>query len=139
MNLVVRYHITIYCFFSRNCQSRMKWDAIQLQKLLIFCFPIIVYFFFVYLFSDFNCHSWIYSVTMLAQRTAPPDMQCKDKFLVQGTVISPGTSEEDITSDVVRICSCCMLYRPFSKIFVMQGSSQKIVASILKRRSWRFF
>ncbi|XP_022137771.1 vesicle-associated protein 1-2-like [Momordica charantia] len=41
-----------------------------------------------------------FTVTMLAQRTAPPDVQCKDKFLVQGTVIPPGTSEEDITSDV---------------------------------------
>ena len=40
---------------------------------------------------------------MLAQRTAPPDMQCKDKFLVQGTVIPAGTSEEDITPDLVRI------------------------------------
>ncbi|KAL3516202.1 hypothetical protein ACH5RR_023104 [Cinchona calisaya] len=39
-------------------------------------------------------------VTMQAQRTAPPDMTCKDKFLVQGTVVAVGTSEEDITSSM---------------------------------------
>ena len=50
-----------------------------------------------------TCLLLIYAVTMLAQRTAPPDMQCKDKFLVQGTVIPAGTSEEDITPDLVRI------------------------------------
>lgn len=72
----------------------------------------IYFFILLYLCTDFDSegllalHFWIYAVTMLAQRTAPPDMQCKDKFLVQGTIIPPGTSEEDITSDVVRICSC---------------------------------
>ncbi|KAF8017923.1 hypothetical protein BT93_H2974 [Corymbia citriodora subsp. variegata] len=39
-----------------------------------------------------------FNVTMQAQRTAPADMICKDKFLVQGTVVPPGTTEEDITS-----------------------------------------
>uniref|UniRef100_A0ACD5XHJ2 Uncharacterized protein n=1 Tax=Avena sativa TaxID=4498 RepID=A0ACD5XHJ2_AVESA len=37
-----------------------------------------------------------FTVTMQAQRTAPPDMQLKDKFLVQTTVIPPGTSDEDL-------------------------------------------
>lgn len=39
---------------------------------------------------------------MQAQRAAPPDMQCKDKFLIQSTVIPFGSTEEDITSDMVR-------------------------------------
>ncbi|KAI3408228.1 MSP domain-containing protein [Psidium guajava] len=39
-----------------------------------------------------------FHVTMQAQRTAPADMICKDKFLIQGTVVSPGTRDEDITS-----------------------------------------
>jgi hypothetical protein len=34
----------------------------------------------------------MFSVTMQAQREAPPDMQCKDKFLVQ-SVIAPSSKE----------------------------------------------
>ncbi|KAK9992371.1 hypothetical protein SO802_027356 [Lithocarpus litseifolius] len=41
-----------------------------------------------------------FTVTMQAQRAAPPDMQCKDKFLIQSTVIPFGSTEEDITSDM---------------------------------------
>ncbi|XP_042520792.1 vesicle-associated protein 1-1-like [Macadamia integrifolia] len=38
-----------------------------------------------------------FTVTMQAQREAPPDMQCKDKFLIQSTIVPFGTTEEDIT------------------------------------------
>lgn len=38
-----------------------------------------------------------FTVTMQAQRTAPPDMVCKDKFLIQSTVVPVGTIDEDIT------------------------------------------
>ena len=41
------------------------------------------------------------AVTMQAQRVAPPDFQCKDKFLIQSTVVPVGTTEEDITSAMV--------------------------------------
>lgn len=41
-----------------------------------------------------------FTVTMQAQRAAPPDMQCKDKFLIQSTVIPFGATEDDITSDM---------------------------------------
>ncbi|WVZ59542.1 hypothetical protein U9M48_009667 [Paspalum notatum var. saurae] len=37
-------------------------------------------------------------VTMQAQTVAPPDLQCKDKFLVQSVVVSDGLSAKDITS-----------------------------------------
>ncbi|KAF0927765.1 hypothetical protein E2562_036001 [Oryza meyeriana var. granulata] len=37
-----------------------------------------------------------FTVTMQAQRTAPPDMQLKDKFLVQTTVVPYGTSDEEL-------------------------------------------
>nr|CAD1828409.1 unnamed protein product [Ananas comosus var. bracteatus] len=37
-----------------------------------------------------------FTVTMQAQRTAPPDMQLKDKFLVQCTVVPYGSKDEDI-------------------------------------------
>ncbi|XP_042475101.1 vesicle-associated protein 1-2-like [Macadamia integrifolia] len=38
-----------------------------------------------------------FTVTMQAQREAPPDLQCKDKFLIQSTIVPFGTTEEDIT------------------------------------------
>ncbi|KAF3787631.1 Vesicle-associated protein 2-1 [Nymphaea thermarum] len=38
-------------------------------------------------------------VTLQAQRECPPDMQCKDKFLVQSTVVPPSTDSDDIPPD----------------------------------------
>nr|XP_043605982.1 vesicle-associated protein 1-2-like [Erigeron canadensis]XP_043605983.1 vesicle-associated protein 1-2-like [Erigeron canadensis] len=40
-----------------------------------------------------------FTVTMQAQKVAPPDMICRDKFLVQSTFVSEGTKEEDVTSE----------------------------------------
>uniref|UniRef100_M1APX9 VAP27-2 n=1 Tax=Solanum tuberosum TaxID=4113 RepID=M1APX9_SOLTU len=37
-----------------------------------------------------------FTVTMQAQRAAPSDLQCKDKFLIQCTVVPFGTNEEEI-------------------------------------------
>lgn len=39
-------------------------------------------------------------VTMQAQREAPPDLQCKDKFLLQSVVASPGATVKDVTSEM---------------------------------------
>ncbi|CAA2954218.1 vesicle-associated 1-2 [Olea europaea subsp. europaea] len=39
-------------------------------------------------------------VTMQAQKEAPEDMQCKDKFLLQAAVVSPGTTTKDITPEM---------------------------------------
>ncbi|KAG2573595.1 vesicle-associated protein 1-2-like isoform X1 [Panicum virgatum] len=39
-------------------------------------------------------------VSMQAQKEAPPDMQCKDKFLVQSVIVAEGTSAKDITGDM---------------------------------------
>ncbi|CAN6566435.1 unnamed protein product [Malus baccata var. baccata] len=39
-------------------------------------------------------------VTMQAQKEAPLDMQCKDKFLLQSVVASPGTTTKDITAEM---------------------------------------
>ncbi|XVE90142.1 hypothetical protein DITRI_Ditri20bG0054100 [Diplodiscus trichospermus] len=39
-----------------------------------------------------------FTVTMQAQREAPPDMICKDKFLIQSTIVPAGTTDEEITS-----------------------------------------
>lgn len=46
---------------------------------------------------------FIYLVTMQAQKEAPPDMQCKDKFLLQSVVASPGATTKDITPEMVSI------------------------------------
>ncbi|XP_047341424.1 vesicle-associated protein 1-2 [Impatiens glandulifera] len=39
-------------------------------------------------------------VTMQAQKETPPDMQCKDKFLIQCVVASPGATTKDITAEM---------------------------------------
>ncbi|XP_062222630.1 vesicle-associated protein 1-1-like isoform X2 [Phragmites australis] len=39
-------------------------------------------------------------VTMQAQREAPPDMQCKDKFLVQSAIVGKDIALKDITGDM---------------------------------------
>ncbi|XP_075644717.1 vesicle-associated protein 1-2-like [Castanea sativa] len=39
-------------------------------------------------------------VTMQAQKEVPPDMQCKDKFLLQSVVASPGAAAKDITPEM---------------------------------------
>ncbi|KAJ4722255.1 Vesicle-associated protein 2-2-like [Melia azedarach] len=41
-----------------------------------------------------------FTVTMQAQRVAPPDLQCKDKFLIQSTVVPFEIADEDITSNM---------------------------------------
>lgn len=39
-------------------------------------------------------------VTMQAQKEAPPDMQCKDKFLLQSVIAPQGTTTKDITPEM---------------------------------------
>ncbi|KAL7183994.1 hypothetical protein ACSBR2_026212 [Camellia fascicularis] len=39
-------------------------------------------------------------VTMQAQKEAPPDMQCKDRFLVQSVVARPGATPKDINPEM---------------------------------------
>lgn len=40
------------------------------------------------------------TVTMQAQKEAPPDMQCKDKFLLQSVVAPDGSTTKDITPEL---------------------------------------
>ncbi|KAJ4834414.1 hypothetical protein Tsubulata_050209 [Turnera subulata] len=42
------------------------------------------------------------TVTMQAQKVAPANLQCKDKFLIQSTAVALGTDEEDNTLDMIR-------------------------------------
>ncbi|GFP80890.1 vesicle-associated protein 1-2 [Phtheirospermum japonicum] len=39
-------------------------------------------------------------VTMQAQKEAPPDMQCRDKFLLQCVAVRPGSTAKDITAEM---------------------------------------
>ncbi|MED6121688.1 hypothetical protein PIB30_032457 [Stylosanthes scabra] len=39
-----------------------------------------------------------FTVTMQPQRSAPPDFQCKDKFLIQSTIVPVGTTPDQISS-----------------------------------------
>lgn len=39
-------------------------------------------------------------VTMQAQKEAPPDMQCKDKFLLQSVKVNDGITAKDITAEM---------------------------------------
>ncbi|KAI3449094.1 hypothetical protein Pfo_005759 [Paulownia fortunei] len=39
-------------------------------------------------------------VTMQAQKEAPPDMQCRDKFLLQSVVVNPGVTAKDVTPEM---------------------------------------
>ncbi|WJX55026.1 Vesicle-associated protein 1-2, variant 2 [Trifolium repens] len=39
-------------------------------------------------------------VTMQAQKEAPPDMQCKDKFLLQSVRVDDGTDPKEITAEM---------------------------------------
>jgi hypothetical protein len=38
---------------------------------------------------------------MQAQKEAPPDMHCKDKFLIQSVVAKDGSTAKDITAELV--------------------------------------
>ncbi|XP_010275477.1 PREDICTED: vesicle-associated protein 2-1-like isoform X2 [Nelumbo nucifera] len=43
--------------------------------------------------------SCVITVTLQAQREYPPDMQCKDKFLLQSTIVPPNTDVDEIPQD----------------------------------------
>ncbi|PON64617.1 Vesicle-associated membrane-protein-associated protein [Parasponia andersonii] len=43
--------------------------------------------------------SCVIRVTLQAQREYPPDMQCKDKFLLQSTIVAPNTDVDDLPQD----------------------------------------
>jgi hypothetical protein len=47
---------------------------------------------------------------MQAQMAAPPDLQCKDKFMVQSVVVSDGLSAKDITSKMVLAGVSCLMF-----------------------------
>ena len=51
---------------------------------------------------------FVFSVTMQGPKEAPPDMQCKDKFLIQSVVAPDGTTSKDISAELVGISCLCV-------------------------------
>jgi hypothetical protein len=71
---------------------------------------------------------------MQGQKEAPPDMQCKDKFLLQSVVASPGATTKDITPEMVNIQQTTnfFLYANVSKLVVMVVSLVQTLNLLLK-------
>lgn len=85
---------------------------------------------------------------MQAPKASIAEKACKDKFLIQSTVVATGTTEKDITPNMVIIYGFTfefdllfwlyLLSLPFSLFPFLFGSSTKMMASILKRSSWKW-
>ena len=58
------------------------------------------------------------SVTMQAQREAPPDMQCKDKFLVQSAIVAKEIVPKEVTGDMV-FCGSVFILAVFLSHFLI--------------------
>ncbi|XWS14004.1 hypothetical protein CRYUN_Cryun36dG0087100 [Craigia yunnanensis] len=71
-----------------------------------------------------------FTVTMQAQRVAPPDLMCKDKFLIQSTVVPFGTAEEDITSDMFSKESGKHIEDKKLKVFLTSPPYSPVLAAI---------
>ncbi|KAM0858380.1 hypothetical protein ACQ4PT_033629 [Festuca glaucescens] len=78
-------------------------------------------------------------VTMQAQREAPPDMQCRDKFLVQSAIVSQDIAPQDITGvmftkgsgNVVDEVRLKVVYAPPSQqASINEGSDQECLGSL---------
>ncbi|XVE57575.1 hypothetical protein DITRI_Ditri04bG0101000 [Diplodiscus trichospermus] len=62
-------------------------------------------------------------VTLQAQREYPPDMQCKDKFLLQSTIVPPNTDVEDLPGDTFNRESGKEIEECKLKVFYVSPSS----------------
>lgn len=59
------------------------------------------------------CNVW-FIVTMQAQKEAPPDMQCRDKFLIQSVIAPNGATNKDVTQELVGyLCYRVIVYKMF--------------------------
>jgi hypothetical protein len=59
---------------------------------------------------------------MQAQRDVPPDMQCKDKFLVQSAIVAKEIMPKEVTGDMVisHILVCSVVQRFILVVFSVQ-------------------
>ncbi|XP_039035714.1 vesicle-associated protein 2-1-like [Hibiscus syriacus] len=65
------------------------------------------------------------SVTLQAQREYPPDMQCKDKFLLQSTVVPPNTDVDDLPADTFNKDSSREIQECKLKVFYVNPSEDE--------------
>lgn len=77
-------------------------------------------------------------VTMQAQKEAPPDMQCKDKFLLQSVVAPDGSTTKDITPEMVRPCCLHMSFRGIGPIldFILLHLTSFVYLFIVQQGGW---
>ncbi|XP_021813522.1 vesicle-associated protein 2-1 isoform X1 [Prunus avium] len=73
--------------------------------------------------------SCVIRVTLQAQREYPPDMQCKDKFLLQSTTVPPNTDVDDLPQDTFtkeggRALEECKLRVVYMTPGLAQGNSE---------------
>ncbi|KAK4775888.1 hypothetical protein SAY87_023849 [Trapa incisa] len=68
----------------------------------------------------------VFFVTMQAQLSVPPDMSCKDKFLIQSTVVPAGTVYEDITRDVFSKEECKFIEENKLRVFLVSPPESPI-------------
>lgn len=78
---------------------------------------------------------------MQAQKSAVPEMQCKDKFLIQTTVVPFGTTEEEITPGMVGYhysglgLVVCVLFGIVCCSWKLKVSIVIFLMAVLKRKS----
>lgn len=70
-------------------QVKKQYECLIKLKILLFSW-----------FWSFCCLGFLL-VTMQAQKEAPPDMQCRDKFLVQSVIVPNGTTDKDLNQEMV--------------------------------------
>lgn len=63
------------------------------------------------------------AVIMQAFKEPPPDMVCKDKFLIQSTAVPAETTDEDITASMVSIQTLVELLYPEFQLFGLSSIS----------------
>ncbi|KAJ4712653.1 Vesicle-associated protein 2-1 [Melia azedarach] len=82
--------------------------------------------------------SCVIRVTLQAQRESPPDMQCKDKFLLQSTIVPPNTDVDELPPDTfnkdsgktIEECKLRVVYLPPSSA---QGNLEHEASGISAR------
>ncbi|XP_022732227.1 vesicle-associated protein 2-1-like [Durio zibethinus] len=67
--------------------------------------------------------SCVIKVTLPAQREYPSDMQCKDKFLLQSTIVPPNTDVDDLPADTFNRESGKEIEECRLKVFYVSPSS----------------
>jgi hypothetical protein len=72
---------------------------------------------------------------MQAQTVAPPDLQCKDKFLVQSVVVGDGLSAKDVTPQMVMVLlERSLMYYWFTVFFFIMNLWLGVGCPVHKRR-----